>query len=463
MQPRPLTTLHVGGDITADGILKCGSLVCTGNATIGGSLTVTSLSVTNSLFVGGATTLSGGISTGRFIMQGPNAVGIATTASSAGSLEIQPTGGGASMISFHRPGAYAAYFGLDTDNVWRVGGWSAGANAYRLILGDTYPGANNGNVNTGQLSCTYLVTEGGDIGAGPLYFRHNGSYYIQFDNVNMFQAVNMNIMSWGSYYFSASPAIFIGSWDGTWIHTSHSIMMNGANLGFSNNGGVYWNYDGTWMRMYGTTGIGTSGTTFWLSNDASVGLYWDGTWLNIRPRAWAPNEMSCDVGIIRNGASGLRFTDDNVRIFRPTSTNQMKIYVYDAWCQWHRAYDNTSMGYVDIGGFHNPSSLKGKSNVAHIEDGLSLVRDQRIRPIRYTTPGYTGEYGHEDRADRRSVGLAAEDVDQVIPEVVGHDPETGEPTGINYGALVAVLWSAMRGLDARVDELEARLADKEAA
>jgi hypothetical protein len=45
---------------------------------------------------------------------------------------IQPTGGGAARITYHRPGAYAAYLGLDTDNFWKVGGWSMGAVSYKI-------------------------------------------------------------------------------------------------------------------------------------------------------------------------------------------------------------------------------------------------------------------------------------------------------------------------------------------
>ena len=35
-------------------------------------------------------------------------------------------------MSFHRPGAYAVNMGLDTDNVFRIGGWSDGASTYRF-------------------------------------------------------------------------------------------------------------------------------------------------------------------------------------------------------------------------------------------------------------------------------------------------------------------------------------------
>ena len=37
----------------------------------------------------------------------------------------------AAAISFHRAGAYAINMGLDTDNVFRLGGWSNGTNVYR--------------------------------------------------------------------------------------------------------------------------------------------------------------------------------------------------------------------------------------------------------------------------------------------------------------------------------------------
>jgi hypothetical protein len=52
-------------------------------------------------------------------------------------LEARGTGG-AAFMQFHRPGAYAAYFGLDSDNVWKVGGWSMGANSYPILHSNNY-------------------------------------------------------------------------------------------------------------------------------------------------------------------------------------------------------------------------------------------------------------------------------------------------------------------------------------
>jgi hypothetical protein len=36
------------------------------------------------------------------------------------------------MMAFYRAGSHGQYFGLDTDNVWKVGGWSAGAVANKI-------------------------------------------------------------------------------------------------------------------------------------------------------------------------------------------------------------------------------------------------------------------------------------------------------------------------------------------
>lgn len=50
-----------------------------------------------------------------------------------GGLMVQGPGvAGAAYISFHRPGSFAAVFGVDTDNKWKVGGWTMGTNAYEI-------------------------------------------------------------------------------------------------------------------------------------------------------------------------------------------------------------------------------------------------------------------------------------------------------------------------------------------
>lgn len=50
-------------------------------------------------------------------------------------LTVFGNGDDAAFMTFYRQGAapYASYLGLDIDNQWKVGGWSAGANSYALL------------------------------------------------------------------------------------------------------------------------------------------------------------------------------------------------------------------------------------------------------------------------------------------------------------------------------------------
>jgi phage baseplate assembly protein gpV len=132
------------------------SVDVSGNLSVSGNMTSTAgnLSVSGNITsTGGNLSIAGG---GNFSAYTtfftPSSAGVADPGSSLGAIQIQPnSGGGASMICFHRPGSYATYFGLDTDNIFRVGGWSAGAVAYRLTLGDGYnnPSLSLGGTNVG--------------------------------------------------------------------------------------------------------------------------------------------------------------------------------------------------------------------------------------------------------------------------------------------------------------------------
>src|SRR5580765_1892679 len=58
LQPRPVSTLHVGGGLKTDGAISAQSLGVTGNATVSGTLGVTGATTLSTLGVTGATTLA---------------------------------------------------------------------------------------------------------------------------------------------------------------------------------------------------------------------------------------------------------------------------------------------------------------------------------------------------------------------------------------------------------------------
>lgn len=104
------------GTLTSSGAVNGASLVVSGAGSIGTTLTVTGAStINNTLQISAAD------------------AGVLSAGTGSFGLMIQPTGGGASKITYHRPGVFAAYMGLDTDNYFKVGGWSMGASSWRII------------------------------------------------------------------------------------------------------------------------------------------------------------------------------------------------------------------------------------------------------------------------------------------------------------------------------------------
>jgi hypothetical protein len=61
-------------------------------------------------------------------------LGATSGALSSPPLQVYCTGGNSAFMSFHRSGNYAVNFGLDSDNVLRMGGWSATANRWQLDM-----------------------------------------------------------------------------------------------------------------------------------------------------------------------------------------------------------------------------------------------------------------------------------------------------------------------------------------
>jgi hypothetical protein len=112
----PSTALQVSGTITTTGLTVSNTIV--------GSINGNAATVTDGMYLA-STQTSGGR---KSFSASQNVGSMLTGTASLGGLEaINPGGANAAFMSFHRVGAYASYFGIDTDNQFAVGGWSAGA------------------------------------------------------------------------------------------------------------------------------------------------------------------------------------------------------------------------------------------------------------------------------------------------------------------------------------------------
>jgi hypothetical protein len=91
------------------------------------------------------------------------------------------------------------------------------------------------------------------------------------------------------------------------------------------------------------------------------------------------------------------------------------------------------------------SSRRFKTNIQPLLGALEKV--EQLQGVSY-----------QRRVDgQREIGVVAEDVDLVVPEVVSHDPNTNEVQGVDYARLAALLIEAVKSQQAELRELKARV------
>lgn len=93
------------------------------------------------------------------------------------------------------------------------------------------------------------------------------------------------------------------------------------------------------------------------------------------------------------------------------------------------------------GSITESSSIRYKKDVLDIEPVSSRI--EQLRPARYK----------KIKDEQEEVGLIAEEVAELFPEVVKYDKE-GRPDGVNYSRLSVILLKAVQELTERVNKLE---------
>lgn len=92
------------------------------------------------------------------------------------------------------------------------------------------------------------------------------------------------------------------------------------------------------------------------------------------------------------------------------------------------------------------SSRRWKTNIRPVVDALDLVR--RLR-------GVTFEWTEDGRPD---IGLIAEEVGEVVPEVVAYEANGVDARSVDYARLVAVLIEAVKAQQIQIEELQREVA-----
>lgn len=161
--------------------------------------------------------------------QGNN--GIANVSTTLGEVEVRGNGTGAAAQLFHRPAGFAAYFGIDTDNQWKVGGGSHGANAYKI-----YHAANLvGTVSQSAGVPTGAIVERGSNAAGDYVRYADGTQICWRRHLRAPGVIAAGAtVSLGAYTFpaafSAAPVV-TSSYDGGWASYIISAIQDVATTG----------------------------------------------------------------------------------------------------------------------------------------------------------------------------------------------------------------------------------------
>lgn len=183
--------------------------------------------------MGGRLVAAGGV-------QGNNGIGTATP--NLGEFEVCGNGTGAAAMAFHRPGAMQQYFGLDTDNAWKIGGSSLGANSYRLI----HQGNIVGPVSQSGGAVTGSIVERGSNANGDYTKFADGTMICSRRHLRAPGVIAAGaFVSLGAYTFpaafSAAPVV-TSMYDGGW---SVYIMASVQGVTVAGLGGAYFTNVGT--------------------------------------------------------------------------------------------------------------------------------------------------------------------------------------------------------------------------
>jgi hypothetical protein len=136
--------------LTGGGASGTWGISITGNAATATTAAATTNGLTTSNYSSYALPLGGGSMSG-LIVGSPTGVVAFTSANDNGNFSVRSISSNASspaVMSFHRPGIYAINMGLDTDNVFKIGGWSAGIVSMSLTGGGSMTLAGTLTINS---------------------------------------------------------------------------------------------------------------------------------------------------------------------------------------------------------------------------------------------------------------------------------------------------------------------------
>ena len=229
-----VTIGNIDNSVAVDGPYTIG-LPLASTATTAGTCTGNAATVTNGVYTNTTNTI-----TGQNYFQ--SNLGTTLGALNSPPLQAYATGTNAAFMSFHRGGNYAVNMGLDSDNVLRIGGWSAAANRLQLDM--------SGN-----------LTVAGGMYASIFYDSDNNSYYANPSATSNFNELTLAGVGTSAYGLLKYGGTRSGDWQSFTSTAGQINVVQVENFG----AGGHTNYP-TGVYTYG-------GVMSWRTANHSFQLY----------------------------------------------------------------------------------------------------------------------------------------------------------------------------------------------
>ena len=351
-------------------------------------------------------------------------------------LQVYSESNNSAFMSFHKGGYYAVNFGLDADNVMRIGGWSASANRWQLdmsgnqtVAGSMY--ATGGYFyGSGSIRC-------GDMWGGAGLYRPSGDMVFGTEAANWVFSSQANTRA----YFASGDGNLWMQWSGEFLSTTLGRKhQDGANPSY---GAVY---SSNWFRAYGDCGLYTQD----YGGHFRRNTYSYGTWETF--------------GYNKNGYGGIVVNNNYVTAqmhnssgdygFLTENGNWWNLFYNNGNNCWGIGTDNTYSGdgfrCIKYGsaqyGWTTWSDRRAKENISGITGALDIVLAMRGVYFNYI----------QDEAKNKRVGFIAQELEGVLPEAVRYAEEIDEYS-VEYAQIVSVLAEAIKEQNIKIQGLEAQL------
>jgi hypothetical protein len=377
------------------------------------------------------------------------------TSTDSAPLQAYSNNGSGAIMSFHRGGYYAVNFGLDSDNVMRIGGWSAGVNRWQLDM-------------SGNMSTAGSYTSGGLIRVGAstnLYLDTNyGCSVVGVYASTRFQGV----FAMGDAYKLAIDGTSPGNLYGiSWSHPNaggQATYLNDHGMMVMVNGVTYSALSSNiWARGRVTANEDVYSNSGWFYSNNNAGWYNNTYGQGIRPaKANLTYGSIVNIGENFNGYGGYGITNTYNTLYMQNSGGDHGFFRDGGGGGWsffyHQNYNCAGIGtdatdpsyslhIIKYGGSNTGwiiwSDRRIKENIKTIDNALDKVLS--LRGVYYNKI--------DDPNKERCVGYIAQEVMEVVPELVVYSEEL-DIYNMNYGPMVAMLTEAIKEQQAQIEELK---------